>query len=302
MSVGDPLLIALQAECFVEQGRFAEAESALRSVDMPDPPPSNGLFYWYLHARARLRHAEGHHQEAVEAAVQAGERFAACGGHNPAVLSWRSTAALALHALGQTKEATALAHDEVDLAQRWRADFAFGRALRALGLVTGGETGLELLNEAVAVLEHGPARLEYASARINLGAALRRANARAEARDHLTQGLDLASHRGAAPLAELAKAELRAAGARPARRMIYGPRSLTPSEQRVARLAARGLTNRAIAQQLYITAKTVEIHLGSCYRKLGITRRIQLAGRLEGASALGWSALKSPEQHSQEPS
>lgn len=276
ISVGDAMLGALQAECFVDQGRLDRAEAALCSVSIPDPPPPSGLLYWYLQARARLRQAEGRHQEALEAAMQAGERFAANGGCNPAILAWRSTASLTLQALSRPEEALALAHEEVDLARRWRADFALGRALRVQGLIMGGETGLEVLNEAVSVLEGGPARLEYAAARVSLGAALRRANERAEARVHLAEGSYLASHLGAASLADLAETELQAAGGRSPRRMLYGPQSLTPSEQRVAEMASRGMTNREIAQQLYITIKTVEAHLGSSYQKLGITRRTQL--------------------------
>jgi DNA-binding CsgD family transcriptional regulator len=62
--------------------------------------------------------------------------------------------------------------------------------------------------------------------------------------------------------------------------------SLTPSERRVTRLAAQGRTNREIAQVLFITTKTVEVHLSSAYRKLGISSRSQLHGARRTGSRL----------------
>jgi DNA-binding NarL/FixJ family response regulator len=166
------------------------------------------------------------------------------------------------------------------LAHRWGAPFALGRALRVAGLVTPGTAGLDLLREAVEVLHKSPAQLEYAKALIDFGAALRRGNARVDARPHLAAGLDLAIKCGATPLIERAGTELRAAGARPRTVAPSGPDSLTPSEKRVADLAARDFSNRQIAQQLFVTTKTVEVHLSSVYRKLGITGRNKLRNEL----------------------
>jgi DNA-binding NarL/FixJ family response regulator len=140
--------------------------------------------------------------------------------------------------------------------------------------------GLPLLADAAASLSRSEARLEEAKALAELGAALRRANRRADARDPLRRGLDLAVRRGAAPVADLARAELRAMGVRP-RRAERGLSALTPSELRVARLAADWLGNRAIAQALFVTVKTVEIHLSSCYRKLAVPSRAELAAALD---------------------
>jgi DNA-binding NarL/FixJ family response regulator len=82
------------------------------------------------------------------------------------------------------------------------------------------------------------------------------------------------------PLAQHAETELLATGARPRRIALSGVDSLTPSERRVARMAADGLTNREIAQELFVTQKTVEVHLSSAYRKLEIGSRTQLASKL----------------------
>ncbi|MFJ9753185.1 helix-turn-helix domain-containing protein [Streptomyces chartreusis] len=94
--------------------------------------------------------------------------------------------------------------------------------------------------------------------------------------------MNLALKCGASPTVERAAAELRAAGARPRRFVVSGPDSLTPSEQRVADLATQGLSNRQIAQDLFITAKTVEVHLTAIYRKLGVLGRSELRIALNG--------------------
>src|SRR5918912_3775253 len=102
---------------------------------------------------------------------------------NPAYAAWRSEAALALARLGERDRALALAHEEVELARVWGAPRTLGRALCSAGLAESGESGLERLHEAVAVLSGSPALLERARALTELGAALRRANRRAAARE-----------------------------------------------------------------------------------------------------------------------
>jgi DNA-binding CsgD family transcriptional regulator len=166
-------------------------------------------------------------------------------------------------------------------ARSWGTPRAIGMALRTAGLAEGGERGLELLEEAAAVLEPSPARLEHARALVDLGAALRRANRRAAARDPLRRALDLADVCGAGPLAERARQELRAAGGRPRRPRVSGVDSLTASERRIAGLATDGLSTPEIAQALFITKKTVETHLGNVYRKLDIHSRAELAGAFD---------------------
>jgi DNA-binding CsgD family transcriptional regulator len=155
-----------------------------------------------------------------------------------------------------------------------------GMSLRASGLIEGGETGLELLGEAVKTLERSQSPLELARARSDYGAALRRAGRRVQARAELERALDLAHRCGARRIANRARAELIAAGAKPRRDAITGRDALTAGELRVARLAAEGLTNREIAQALFITSKTAKGHLSHVYRKLEITRRGQLANAL----------------------
>ena len=184
---------------------------------------------------------------------------------------------------------SASASARVELADAELADVrvfgaprALGVALRVAGLARGGAEGLALLGESVATLDGSPALLERAHSLAELGAALRRSGGRAAARGPLAQALELAARCGARPLAARARDELKATGARPRRPWRTGVEALTPSELRVARLAAEGRSNREIACELYVTLKAVEGHLARAYAKLGIEGRGQLSRALAG--------------------
>jgi DNA-binding CsgD family transcriptional regulator len=137
-----------------------------------------------------------------------------------------------------------------------------------------------LLEQSVTQLEQSPRRLEYAIALLELGAAIRRAGRRADARTPLREALELASACGADAVAVRAHDELVTAGARPRRDPTESRSTLTASELRVARMAAEGMTNREIAQALFLTENTIETHLRSVFRKLDIGSRSQLARAL----------------------
>jgi DNA-binding CsgD family transcriptional regulator len=229
-----------------------------------------------LQARGDLRLAQGRATEAVDDLVEFGRRDELWGGASPLASRWRSRAALALAAAGDTERAGRMALDDLDRARRWGAASGVGVALRAVALVEGGESTVERLREATHVLDGSAARLEHARALTDLGAALRRANRRREARQSLQVGLRLAEECGARPLVARARTELRAAGGRSSDPWGAGAQRLTASERRVAELAAEGLSNPEIAQALFVTRKTVETHLGSVYRKLGISGRGKL--------------------------
>jgi DNA-binding CsgD family transcriptional regulator len=177
----------------------------------------------------------------------------------------------------------ALAREEVELARVFSRPRALGVALRAQGLVVGGKRGVSLLEDAVSVLERSAARLEYARALVDLGGSLRRVNQRALARGRLSEGARVATRCGANALVQRAQQELRVAGARPRR---FGPElrdQLTASERRVADLAASGMTNREIAQALFVTTRTVETHLSHVYSKLDISSREHISAALAAA-------------------
>jgi DNA-binding CsgD family transcriptional regulator len=193
----------------------------------------------------------------------------------PGWLPWRCIRALALAGLDRHDEAVLLAREEVEVARRFGTPGVVGRSLRVLGTVDP-EHGIAHLQEAVGVLERSTRRYELAVANAALGTALRLARRPTEAREPLRRALDLAHRCGADGLEQRARSELYATGARPRSAERSGPGSLTPSERRVAELAAAGRTNKDIAQTLYVTLKTVEVHLSSSYRKLGISSRREL--------------------------
>jgi DNA-binding NarL/FixJ family response regulator len=173
-----------------------------------------------------------------------------------------------------------MAAEELERARRWGAASGIGIALRAMALVEGSTTSIDRLSEAAVVLQHSRAKLEYARALTDLGAAQRRANRRTDARTTLQDALDLARRCGARALAERAETELRAAGGRSSDPTALGISQLTVSERRVAELAAKGHSNPEIAQRLFVTRKTIETHLGHIYSKLDISGRAELGRAL----------------------
>lgn len=239
-----------------------------------------------LVARAQVHAAASRTSEALADAREAARRSAERGTAFIFIgLCWST--ALALHAAGApSDEAVEEAHRELAVARRFGCPSVEGIAILVLGIAAGGDEALARFEEAARRLEQSPRRLDYARALVELGSALRRSNRRSAAREPLTRGMEIAHRCGAAPLAERAREELRACGARPRKFVVSGVDALTASERRVARMAAEGLTNTQIAQALFVTRKTVETHLGHIYRKLDIASRGELAGAL-GREAAG---------------
>jgi DNA-binding CsgD family transcriptional regulator/tetratricopeptide (TPR) repeat protein len=277
---------AFLADALMEQGKLDDAAAALSRAEQGDALATSARLLFLRDSNARLRILRGDVEGGLADLLDAGRSYDAVGSRNPAFISWRSQAALALLALDRHDEARTLAEEDLELARTWGAPRALGAALRVAGLIEAAERGLALLEEAVEVLAASPARLEHAKARTELGAALRRLNRRSAAREQLRRAVELATICGAAPLAARAETELLATGARPRRVALSGVASLTPSERRVAEMAAQGPTNREIAQALFVTQRTVEVHLTSIYRKLAITSRSQLAGALSERPAV----------------
>jgi DNA-binding CsgD family transcriptional regulator len=273
--VGSTLIDAL-----VDRGRLSDARAALDRLG-GHSLPRGFIANWLRYSRARLRLAVGDAGGARADLEELLESDAGWRGGNPACYPLRSTLALALRACGEPKLAHRRAVEELELARRWGASTAIGVALRAVGLCEPGESGVRALHDSTRTLANSPARLEQARSWIELGAAIRRSGRPTDAREPLLTGLDLAERCGAEPAAERAREELRAAGMRPRRSALRGVEALTPSELRVARLAAEGLTNREIAQALFVTLSTVEVHLTHAYQKLSISARKDLPAALE---------------------
>lgn len=271
--LGTALALGVLVEALVESGEVEAADRLLRESEFGAGIPAGLASNRLLEARSVLRLAQGRLREGIDDLHEFGRRDELWGGANPLASRWRSRAALALAAMGDHDRAHRMAMDDLERARRWGAASGIGVALRCHALLGGSARSVEPLREAVAVLEGSPARLERVRALIDLGAALRRANRRADARLVLERGLALADRCGARSLAGLARAELRAAGGRSADPDGVGVQQLTASERRVADLAAEGLSNAEIAQALFVTSKTVETHLGRVYRKLSLSGR-----------------------------
>lgn len=277
------LLASVLIDIAIEAGQLDEAESVLDRL-RPTELPAELSTVIAGAARARLRLAQGRPAEALADFEKVRALYSAeiwgLEMHDNGFLHARSGAALALLQLDEREQARELAGQELASARAFGAPRALGIALRVAGLTHGDDGGMALLEESVVVLHGSPAQLERGHSLCELGAALRRSGHRAAAREPLSEALDVAARCGARALAARAREELKASGARPRSEWRTGAEALTPSELRVARLAAEGRTNRQIAQTLYVTLKTVEGHLARAYDKLQISSRGELAREL----------------------
>lgn len=273
------LLIGL----LLERGRVGEALELVGSVELEE----RQLVLWQgvivLAQRGRVRVARGELERGVADLLDADRRMSGSGLQLSVLVDWASTAALALFQLGHAEQARELAGRELSAAVAFGAPRRHGIALSVCGLLEDGGRGLTCLREAVRVLERSPARLEHARALANLGRVLNACGQREQAREALSRALDIAHRCGGHALAEQTRVALIASGARPRRDALSGPGALTPAELRAARMAAGGLSNREIAQGLFVSAKTVEGQLSHAYTKLQIHTRAQLATALSAA-------------------
>jgi DNA-binding CsgD family transcriptional regulator len=232
---------------------------------------------YVLMVRGRL-HLQRNDIDAARAALDATESIVGdFGDTNPTMLPWRSLAGVIAHRCGDTVRGQSLIDKEVELAQLFEVPIPFGVALRRRALTETGEQALGTLREAITVLQGTEASLELARAHASLGRVLRRAGQRVEARAQLGIGMDLANRCGATGVEADIREELTAAGGRPRRSALTGLESLTPTELRVAKLAAQGTSNSVIAEHTFVARTTVAWHLRNIYRKLAIDSREQLA-------------------------
>ena len=267
-------------ESLADQGRVDEAEVLLAEFGMEGELVPNLFSTLPLLTRGRLRAAAGDDVRARSDLEEALRWMRLSRGLWP----WMSEACVALvpvlRNLGDDAAARAAAEQAMQGATTSQSRRRLGGALRVAGLLEGGERGVELLRQAVDTLADSPALLWRAQAFVDLGAALRNGGHAASARPILRDGMELAHRCGATPLADRAEEELRAAGGRPRRRAGVGADALTASERRVAELAAVGASNKEIAQSLFVTLRTVEMHLSNAYCKLEIRSRHELAAAL----------------------
>jgi DNA-binding CsgD family transcriptional regulator len=273
------MVTAAGALALIERGQLAAAETMI--ADAEHEPGERSLeLAFMLHALARLAAERGAHREALDRELETGRILEQELSATVSILGWRTGAALAAHRLGEQQLAEELTQSALEKARALENPVFIGRALHTAGLITRGRASVELLEQATSTLEASHAQLEYARALVDYGAALRRANHRRDAHAPLDCGYELACRAGATTLRERAVVELSTLGARPRKRIVVGADALTPSERRIAQMAAGGMTNKQIAQALFVTVKAVEWHLHHAYQKLDITSRTELSAAI----------------------
>jgi DNA-binding CsgD family transcriptional regulator len=286
LTVSLPQALYWCTDALIERPGIADLAGFAQAVE-PAPDLAPTMFGAMVNEiRGRLALADGDFPAARTELHSAARIYSALRQVNPNVTCWRSALALAMAAEDRA-EALRLAGSELADARRLGVLRPAGIALCARGVIADGEQGLGDLAEAARLLAAAGARFEQARALVELGAALRRRDQRAAAREPLRAGLDLAQRCGALRLAKRATDELRATGARPRRAVLTGLEALTASERRIAELAAEGMSNPEIGQALFITLNTVEGHLRHAYQKLSISSRGQLPAALASAAPAG---------------
>ncbi len=273
---GLPYLKGILGAILLERGKLADAATLVEGFELGSKAWGGPGAPIFLEARGRVRCAIGQTELGIQDLRACGETPVAAMRPSPMALQWRPALAAAL-AQSAPDEARELASRELKRARRVGLPRAIGIALRTAALLEPGSDAIDLLRESVTVLHGSPAVVELARSQTDLGAALRRLGHQVEARKPLREAYELAARCGAMPLVERARTELSMAGLRPRRPATTGIEALTPGELRAALLAAHGMSNRSIAEALFITTKTVKDHLGGAYRKLEIGSRRELA-------------------------
>ncbi|MEV6209989.1 AAA family ATPase [Kitasatospora sp. NPDC051914] len=262
-------IVGVLADTLLARGRVQEAWELAQqyrfgppyhptAMVLPDAPTLYG----------KLLLARGDRAEAVEVLTEAGRQLDDRGRYNTVWAPWASHLALAV-APDDQDASRKLAQDAVERARHFGSASAIGTALRLQAAVNEGPVGVELLEEAVAVLGQSPAGHEHAHALIDLGAALRRGGRLVDAGEYLYQGMELAQQCGADGLAARARRELAVSGLRPNRLRTLSKDALSQHEWEVAELAVRGLPPQRIAEDLDLPLSLVHRRLAAVHRKAG---------------------------------
>ncbi|HEV7772907.1 MAG TPA: AAA family ATPase [Conexibacter sp.] len=266
------LVLILAARGETDAAAAELARTGLAEGPIPDSP-------WLMTvsiARGVVRFGQGRFREAADDLVELHERKQRWGIGGSVMVQAGGFAAMALTACGERERACELAAADLAHAERWGAPRAHAFALGAMATAVGGADGVAMLERATDIVSERTAMYARSYLLTQLGMALRHTNRRSEARIPLREGLTLARRCGAGGVAKQAYDELAATGEKVRRWTPIGVESLTPSERRVAEMAASGMTNRQIAQSLFLTVKTIETHLAATYDKLGIRSRLLL--------------------------
>jgi DNA-binding CsgD family transcriptional regulator len=259
------------------RGREAEAAALINGSRVEVTQRGEGIGISALDwAEAVLYNGLGRYEEALSAASRIAEHP-----QDLAPSNWHMAELIEAAARAGTPELAADAHRRlVAMTRASGTDWGLGVAARSEALLAEGQRADDLYLEAIHRLRRSRMVVDLARAHLLYGEWLRRERRRIDARKELQLAHDLFCDFGMEAFAERAWVELRATGERARKRTIETRDQLTPQEEQIARLAAEGNTNRAIAAQLFISPSTVDYHLRKAFRKLSVKSRIQLANRL----------------------
>ena len=279
---GQVLALAIRTMIAAHVGRAEETRaSAQEALALYERSPWDLSALWVRARLGYLQLSEGSPQAAVDAFGPLTGMAASGVVSEPTAgdMFFHGDAAEALVALGRIDEAdriTAWLEERGEALDRTWA-IAVGARCRALLLAAAGEVEAaeQALQRAIAAHDLLPMPIERARTLLVLGRVRRRLRKRRAAMAALEEALAIFETVGSPLWADQVRGEIASVGLRPAARDW-----LTPSEERVARLAASGLTNREVAARLSVTPKTVEAHLARAYRKLDISSRAELGARM----------------------
>jgi DNA-binding CsgD family transcriptional regulator len=224
-------------------------------------------------ATAVLHNGIGDYRTALTAAVAATEDLSELSS-----ASWALVERIeAADRSGATGEATDALHRLCEITSAAGTDWALGVEKRSRALVSDGDAAEHCYREAIDRLGRTRVRAELARAHLVYGEWLRRERRRGEARAELRTAHEMFTDMGMGAFAERARRELNAVGDTPRKAdSVTADQQLTAQEAQVARLARDGLSNPEIGARLFISARTVQYHLGKVFTKLGVSSRGQL--------------------------
>lgn len=274
-----PSALNITAHALIQRGDLDAAREVVTLPEAEEAAWSTALvFLPIFDARGVLELAAGNPADALRWFRRYSEHAHQFLGRdvNPAYTGgWRHGAVEALVQLDRRDEALELATAELADAGRWGQARAIGRAYGAMGRALGRD-GIDELEQAVRTFADAGLHLDEAWALFDTGMTLRAAGRRSDAQACMRKALDRADRIESTLLASRARQELTELGARPRRARMSGIRSLAPTERRVAVMAAEGLTNRQIAEQLFVTIHAIRFHLRNAYAKLQVSQRQEL--------------------------
>ncbi len=279
MLVG-PLLCWTRAEVLALRGQWEAAEQALRLGDA-GPRDYEMMRVPACLARAQVAEARGDYAAVVSTLEALRQPWAGGGIDEPGAWPWADAYANALVMEGRYDDADAflrlherLAAERGHRSASARLGYARGRLLGARGDLDAARASFERSLDLLA-----DTSLRYDRARVNFayGQTLRRAGKRREADVVIGTAREIYAALGATTYVARCDRELKAGGVHSARSVDRAVDALTPQEEAVAGLVAKGLSNREVASELFVSMKTVQYHLTRIYAKLGVRSRTELA-------------------------